>query len=405
MDNIRIGFAGMGPRGRHWLSNIQRLGSIEIIAVCEKTGPLLEAALASVQGEVKGYRDFSTMLKDGGVDAVVIVVEPENNPDLVCEALESGKHVLCEVPLAYTVRDCWRVVLAAEKAGTRGIKFAMAEQVRYSPYILEWKKMVDNGSLGRVLFAEGQYLHGRTDNRYWHDGETGEKITWEQARSRPNARKSRAWSMPHPILYLPHELSPILKVLSDRVTRVTCMATRQGSYINEDFPVSDLEVALMHTEKDAVMRMLTAFAAPTPSPTHWHHIMGTKGCVETNRSTKDSMKMWLAESHLKSKVDVEWENTSYQPAPPGAKGSGHGNLDYYPADDFITSIIEDRSPELDVYGAAETAAPAIIAGVSAENGSIPLSVPDFRPSESRAPGEEPPVMDPSPSDLSSGSGV
>ena len=114
---------------------------------------------------------------------------------------------------------------------------------------------------------------------------------------------------------------------------------------------------------------------------------------------KDSMKMWLAESHMNSKMDVVWEPTPYQPAPPGARGTGHGNLDYYPAADFAASIREDRSPELDVYGAAETAAPAVIAAMSAENGCIPLSVPDFRPDNARKPGQEPAIIDPGPSDL------
>jgi len=391
MQDIRIGIVGMGHRGRAWINTFKRVKGAKVIALCEKIGPLLEEGLKIADdSKVKGYQDFEKMIKEAGIDAVAIVVEPENNADLVCEALESGKHVICEVPLTYTIKDCWRIVLAVEKSG---LKFSMAEQVRYSPYISAWKKMVEEKVLGKILFAEGQYIHGRTAERYWLDTKTGKQLTWEEAKNNPHAKKSRSWYMPHPILYLPHELSPILKVLDDRVKKVVCMGTRKKSYYRENFPISDIEVALMHTEKDTLLRMVAAFNAPTPMPYHWQHIMGTKGEVETNRSLNDKMKIWLADSFMNTKMDIDWEYTPYQPAPPEAKGTGHGDLDYYPLADFVKSIKEDTSPEMDVYKAADTAAPAILAGVSMDKGSKPLQVPDFRPNEERRVGEEPDKMD------------
>lgn len=197
------------------------------------------------------------------------------------------------------------------------------------------------------------------------------------------------WYMPHPILYLPHELSPILKVLDDHVRKVTCMGTRKGSYHYEGFPVPDMEVALMHTEKDTVLRMATAFNVPTPQPNHWHHIMGSKGEVETNRSRNEKMKIWLAGSSLDTKTEMEWEHPPDQPAQPEARGTGHGGLDYYPLADFVRCIREDTPTEMDVYKAADTAAPAILAGISADKGGEPLKVPDFRPSTKRRPGRRP----------------
>ena len=367
-----------------------RIGT-KVVALCEKIGPLLEEGLKITEDpQVKGYQDFEKMIKETGLDAVAIVVEPENNADLVCKALELGKHVICEVPLTYTIKDCWRIVLAVEKSG---LKFEMAEQIRYSAYISAWKKMVEEGILGKIIFAEGQYLSGLASTRFWLDAKTGKRLTWEEAKNNPNAKKSRIWHMSHPILYLPHELSPILKVLDDRVKKVVCMGTRKKSYYYEDFPVSDIEVALMHTEKDTVLRMAAGFNVPTPTPHHWQHIIGTHGEVETNRSMNDKMKIWLADSFMNTKMDIDWEYTPYQPAPPEAKGTGHGDLDYYPLADFVKSIKEDTSPEMDVYKACDTAAPAILAGVSMDKGSKPLEVPDFRPNEERRAGEEPNKID------------
>jgi hypothetical protein len=227
------------------------------------------------------------------------------------------------------------------------------------------------------------------EKRYWMDRDTGEHLTWEEARSNPRAIKTRFWYMPHPILYLPHELSPMLKALDDRVQEVTCLGTRRKSYVHGEVPISDIEAALMRTCNDTLLRLTTGFIAPTPSPLHWHHLMGTKGQVETNRSTRDSMKFWLADHYMDTKADIDWDFTPYQPSPPEARASGHGGLDHYPMADFIRAIREDSETELDVYGAADTAAPAILAAESAENGGALLKVPDFRPGEGRKKGEMP----------------
>jgi len=363
----------------------------KITVLCDRFDARLENGYKVAETpDAKCCKDHRKVLEDPDVDAVLLAVAPEDNVNMVCEALEAGKHVLCEVPLAYTIEDCWRVVLAVEKSG---LKFQMAEQVRYAPYIQAWQKMVAEGRLGKIIFAEGQYLHGMHDTRYWQDSATGRGLTPEQAKTNANAVKTRFWNMPHPILYLPHELSPMLSVLDDRVESVTCMGTRRQSYVHEWFPVPDIEVALMHTAKDTVMRVAAGFTATTVMKDstcgyHWYHFFGTKGTVETNRANCDKMKLWLADSHMKDPAEMMWE---YVPGEvPGAVlASGHGGGDYYPLSTFVDSILNDTVPPMNVYTAADSAAPAIIATHSVEQDSKRLPVPDFRPGPKRKEGEGP----------------
>ena len=191
----------------------------------------------------------------------------------------------CEVSLTYNMEDLWRVVVAVERSG---LKFQMAEQVMYHAFVKAWRKLVVEGKLGHVIFAEGQYLHGMTPDRFWVDSETGERIHLDEASTHPRAVKSRMWNWyPHPILYMATDLGPILSVLEDRVTRVTCMGTRPKSYYYEGLPASDIQVALMHTEKDTIVRMAAGFTyATTPRDHHWWHLEGTTGKVETARSAE-----------------------------------------------------------------------------------------------------------------------
>jgi len=381
--SISIGFIGCGHRAVGLMLTYRRARSCRIAAVCDRVERLaLSAREALGDAAVAIYTDHRRMLREAKIDAVMIAVEPENNVDLVCEALGAGKHVMCEVPLAYTIEDCWRVVLAVEKSG---LKFQMAEQVRHAPFARAWRKLVDVGRLGKVLLAEGQYLHGMNDDRFWLDSKTGQRLTVARARRHPRAVKSRFWKLRHPIFYLPHELSPILSILGDRVETVTGMSTRRPSYAREWFPNPDLEVALMHTKKDTILRMAAGFVVHTPPRSrtlgyHWYHLMGTRGSLETARSLDDSGKLWFTGMEAMAKADWKY---SARDTPAEARGSGHGGTDFWPIHYFARAILRDEVPDMNVYVAADSAAPAILAALSAERGSVCLKVPDFRPGPHR----------------------
>ena len=391
MKHVRIGLVGLSARGLTWIDTLRRVKDFKIVAICDRYEHLLgEAMKFADDPDIRPYTDFDKMLKEAPLDAVGVCVAPADQPDLICQALDAGKHVVCEVPLCYSIEGCWKVVLAVEKSG--GLKFMMAEQIRYLALMQAWKKIVAAGELGKPLFVEGQYFHGMGRNRFYNDGRTGERITIEEAKNNPHAIKSRYWSKAHPIYYLPHELSPLLHVLDDRVKSVVAMSTRPESYVYEGIPFPDIEVALMHTEKDTILRLATAFHAPTlrvePTGYHWYHIMGTKGRLETRRSKSDTMKMWLPEQHMDDMACVEWDYLPGQ-IPAEAVGSGHHNADYFPMANFAKCIREDGPSPVDVYQAVDITVPALMAGASIDQGCKHLEIPDFRPGETRKPGHAP----------------
>ena len=230
-----------------------------------------------------------------------------------------------------------------------------------------------------------------TPDRFWVDSGTGERIHLDDAGDHPRAAKSRMWNwFPHPILYMATDLGPILTVLQDRVTRVTCMATRPESYYYEGIPASDIQVALMQTEKDTIIRMAAGFTYATPRDHHWWHLEGTRGKVETARSAEiygsaggvDTPKIWLESSGEESMREAEWRY-SPEDLPEEARGSGHGNMDYFALSSFLDAILDDSDPPLNVYRSADLTAPAIVAVQSVEQGNACLEVPDFRPSEEK----------------------
>lgn len=392
MNEVRFGIVGGSSRSWNFCRVISAVKNARLVAICEKIEARLNKTLQKYgTPDIKGYLDYEDMLKNSEIDAVVVCTEPANFSKLTQMALRAGKHVITEVPSAQTRQDLWDMIVAVEKSG---LVFEMAEQMRYAPFVTAWKSMVEQGKLGKIVFAEGQYLHGLSPTYYYYDEATGERISYEETKNNPNARKSRIWdTFPHCIYYSPHDLSPLLKVLDDRVIEVTCFMSEPQSAVYPDLPASDIEVALMRTAKGTIIRQATGFTVPVPAGVgHWYHVMGTKGLVETSRSYNEKGRMFLADSQMIDMALVDWgynwEHDRMLPVAEAAD-SGHGGLDYYPIHNFVQAILKGTPVEMGVYAAAETAIPAIVAMESAEQGGKPLPVPDVRPNDQRKAGEYP----------------
>lgn len=388
MDEIRIGIAGLGHRSRHWINTLLRTPGYRITALYDWIEPLHERALSLIEyrDDVVVFSDYEDFLAYKGMDAVGLVVRRKDQGAMAAQALEAGKHVNMEVPAAHTMEDCWRIVTAAERTGRI---YQLAEQTRYWGFVDAWRDMVTEGRLGRVTYCEGQYIGYYGTRQFFQDYKTGQQYRVEELSAHPEAEPTWLNRMP-PIHYLPHELSPMLKVLDDRVVEVTAMSTASPSYSHPEIDQPDIQVALMKTEKDRLLRMATGFTQKIPSHRghHWYQIIGTRGCVEWKRSEKGRPLMWLADVQMHDLAEVDWkfERTD---APLEAQGSGHGDADYYVHTAFWHAVVGNEPLEFDVYRAMETAAPAVLAAESIARGTELMKVPDFRPNETRASGQMP----------------
>jgi predicted dehydrogenase len=388
MDEIRIGAVGLGHRGVGWLYLLQRIAGYRITAICDPIVALHERALSviSYRSAVRTYRFYEEILADSNVDAIALTVRCKEQGAMAAQALEAGKHVHMEVPAAHTIEDCWRIVVAVERTG---LIYQLAEQTRYWGFVDAWRDLVAKGALGRVTYCEGQYFGYYGTHMFFQDPATGRFFSVEELTNHPEAKPTWLHRMP-PIHYLPHELSPMLKVLDDRVVEVVGMSTRSPSYSHPEIEQPDVQVALMKTEKDAILRMATGFTQPLPHPNdhHWYQVIGTRGRVEWRRSPRERPKMWLADAQMHDFAEVDWR-LERADAPAEARASGHGDADYYVHAAFRDAVLGIRPLEFNVYQAIETAAPAILAADSIAQGSIPIRVPDFRPRLDRPAGQLP----------------
>ena len=386
MDEIRIGIVGLGHRGLHWLRMLERIEGYRITALCDPIAALHERALDALEGRngVKAYASYEDMLGHPNVDAVAVTVRCKEQGELAAMALEAGKHVNTEVPAAHTIEDCWRIVLAQERSG---LVYQLGEQTRFWGYIDAWRDLVQAGRLGQITFCEGQYIGYYGTRQFFQDPDSGQFSAVEELYKKPGAQPTWLHTMP-PIHYLPHELSPLLKVLDDRVVNVTAMSTGAPSYSHPEIGQPDVQVALMKTEKDAILRLVCGFTQPVSHGMghHWFHISGTGGVLEWKRSGSGKPLLWLADGQMHDLAEMDWGHARTD-APAAARGSGHGDADYYVHVSFRDAVLGKTPLEFDVYQAMDTAAPAILAADSVDKGTTLLQVPNFRPGPERMKGE------------------
>ncbi len=141
------------------------IADVELVAACDIDRSRAEA-YAERHKIAKVFTRSADLLKEGGVDAVSVVTPDRFHAPLSIEALEAGKHVLCEKPLATSHADARRMVKAAQKAGTINmVNFSY----RDSSAIHRAREWVQAGELGRIYHVEARYLQSWLTGQDWGD--------------------------------------------------------------------------------------------------------------------------------------------------------------------------------------------------------------------------------------------
>ncbi len=102
--------------------------------------------------------DWREIINDPEIDVVSICTPNNVHAEMAIAALEAGKHVLCEKPIASTIEDARKMAEAAAKAAQKGVISMNAYQYRRVPAVVLAKKFLDEGSLGRILNIRCTYL-------------------------------------------------------------------------------------------------------------------------------------------------------------------------------------------------------------------------------------------------------
>jgi predicted dehydrogenase len=157
---LRFGLVGVGAAAQvNHIPALKRVEGVELVAICDRD-PEKAARVAQKFGVARAVERFDDLLADDAVDAIDICTPNYLHRPMAVAALEAGKHVLVERPLARSAEEAEAMVKAARKAD-RVLMCGVNHRFRADAQIL--KRFVEKGELGRVFFAKAGWLRQRTE--------------------------------------------------------------------------------------------------------------------------------------------------------------------------------------------------------------------------------------------------
>jgi len=150
---IQTGVIGVGAMGRHHARVYSELDETELVAVADVDPAQVDAMARRYR--VRTYTDYREMLARERLDLVSVVVPSQLHREVALDVIEAGAHLLVEKPIAPTVEDGQAIV---EAAARRGVKLTVGHVERFNPAVIELKRRLERGELGRVFAVHARRM-------------------------------------------------------------------------------------------------------------------------------------------------------------------------------------------------------------------------------------------------------
>ena len=389
MENVRVGFIGLGNRGKSLLDVVLAQNE-SVTAVCDLYADRAESAANKVE-EKSGkrpaeYTDYKKLLADESVDAVVISCAWEDHVMIAVDAMRAGKAVGLEVGGAYSVHQCWELVKTYEETK---VPFMFLENCCFGRRELMVLNMVELGLFGKIVHCSGGYHH-----------DLREEIAFGRENRHYRLRNYLTRNCEN---YPTHELGPIAKVLKinngNRMVSLTSTASKAEGlhdYALRKKPDDAFLCNAQVNQGDIVTTVIKCangetivLTLDTTLPRFYSRaftVRGTRGMYE---EATDSVFLDNGED---CKYDWSWRANKVGNAASytdeydhpiwkkyieeGVQG-GHDGMDYLEFKFFFDALRNDKPMPVDVYDAASWMVITTLSESSIANGSAPVEIPDF----------------------------
>ena len=157
---FRIGIIGCGgiANSKH-MPSLTRQPNAELVAFCDIIEERAQKACAEYGAEgAKVYTDYKELLKDETIDIVHVCTPNREHSFITVDALEAGKHVMCEKPMAINGEEAQKMLDAAKRTGK---KLSIGYQNRYRPDSWYLKRACEADALGEIYYAKAHAVRRR----------------------------------------------------------------------------------------------------------------------------------------------------------------------------------------------------------------------------------------------------
>ena len=386
-DVVRIGMVGVGLRGTDVLGEFLAIDKVVVNAVCDvvKDKCLRAAQMIEKAGQktpaiyANGERDFEELAKRDDLDFIYIATPWEWHVPQALAALKEGKHTGTEVPSAYTLDDCWKLVDTSEKMRRHCL---IMENCCYDYSETMVLNMIRGGLLGELVHGECAYNHDLREILF----ENANEGLWR--RHHHTLRDSN--------LYPTHGLGPMAQYMDiNRGDRFDYLISMSSTHLGleayrkdhvppgdpkwkETYKCGDYNTSLIKTAKGRTIMLQHNVSTPRPYD-RINLIQGTKGIFRAYPPRifidgQEGGHNWAALDKYKEHYESELWKKEGETA---RKLGGHGGMDYLMCYRLVQCMREGLEPDINVYDAAAWSVPGPLSERSVATGSMPVKVPDF----------------------------
>ncbi len=394
IKKVRVGIIGLGNRGKilaqmlHWLIENDKA---EIVGLSDLIEGNVEKVIQDLNGVqkskpatyTKNENDWKNLVERDDVDLILIATPWRWHTPMAIYGMEQGKHVASEVPIAYTLSDCYKLIQTAEVTRKHCM---MIENCCYNDEELFVLNMIQKGVFGDLTHAEGAYIHDLRKHMLSED--------YYQGQWRIQHHRNRDGNF-----YTTHGIGPIsnylnighgdyystLTSISSREKNLSDAAKRKGSPFT-DIKCGDMNTTMMKTAMGKTVML--QFDVHTGSPySRINKVVGT-GAVHAGYPSRlyidnpEELKYW-GHNWLSDEAYTDYKEKFTHPLIKKLKSisenykQGHGGMDFVMIYRLITCLNKGVPLDQTVYDSITWSAITPLSELSVANSSETVEFPDF----------------------------
>jgi len=338
---IRVGIVGYGFCKFGSQFGFQDHPNVEVVAVSDLL-PERCAELATACRCAKSYPSLEELVKDKQIEAVFVATDAPSHAGHCIEVLKHGKHAASAVPAVFgSLEDAERLSHAVKASG---LKYMMFETSCFHEDLYAMRQLYRAGAFGKLSYSEGEYFHYMEEPL-------------------PSYKEWRVGLPPQ--WYPTHSNAYYVGVTGGSFTEVSCLGV--ASRLQHLQPANNryknafgTEVALFRTSEGGTSRMAVSW----DTAGYGGEMGRIRGQIGSLYGKYEGLEQKLPAIHR-------------PPLPPGVEAGGHGGSHGYLMNEFVTAILQNRQPLVDISMALNMTVPGIVAHQSALKDGERLKIPPY----------------------------
>ena len=400
-DKVRLGYIGVGLRGRNHVGEGLLRNDVEIVAICDTQESSLKycreqfvKAKKKLPTEYTGGLDaYKKLIARKDIDAVIISTPWEFHKDQAIDTMRAGKYVGCEVIAGVTEQDHWDILKVYEETK---VPYMTLENVCYRRDVMAVLNMVRQNIFGELIHLEGGYEHDLRGVLF----NDGKNFSGKGAEFGPNTVGEAQWRTQWNIdrdgdIYPTHGAGPVMNYINinrgNRFTNLVSFSSKSrglNSYIEKVSP-GHKNANIKFKNGDVTTTMLNCANGETVTLTHDTHlprpyslgfrVQGTEGIwMDVNNSIYIEGKSAKYDQWDKAETWFEkYDHPLWKKYAAQAEGAGHGGMDWYVFNAFIQAVKQRKQTPIDIYDSLTMSVITPLSEKSLNEGNAPQQFPDF----------------------------